>query len=378
MFKESKVTRLSIPGWQAVFRAEIRPRILSFIAVHDTTRGSALGGCRMVQYPSESQALTDVLRLSRGMTFKNTVADLPLGGGKAVIVCDPRVKGKTRQAVLREFGKFVAWVNRSEDLYYTAEDMNTTVEDMRVVKKHTRHIFGTRIDPSPYTAIGVLSAMEYAVHYFAMDLFEGERHLAGKKVLVQGLGKVGTVLLELLREAGAELVFSHTRKEGIEDALKKYPDASVVHPDKYLEAEVDIFAPCARGEVVKRTDLENVRFKILCGAANNQLQNPVTGHLLHRQGVVYCPDYIANMGGVCSIQYLEVEKFSREKTIKKIRRTVRKMLGTTFRTAFRKRIPFNAAVDHVVDQIVWGSSIDGLNFPNRKIFPLAYTAELSH
>jgi leucine dehydrogenase len=343
MFKKSKVTRLSIPGWQAVFRAEIRPGILSFIAVHDTTRGSALGGCRMVKYASESQALTDVLRLSRGMTFKNTVADLPLG-------------------------KFVAWVNRSDDLYYTAEDMNTT-----------------RVDPSPYTAVGVLSAMEYAVDYFAMDLFEGERRLKGKKVLVQGLGKVRTVLLELLHKAGAELLISHTKKKGVRDALKKYPDAAVVDPDKYLEAEADIFAPCARGEVVKSTDVENVRFKILCGAANNQIQNPVTGHLLHRQGIVYCPDYISNMGGVCSIQYLgvcsiqylEVEKFSREKTIKKIRSTVRKMLGTTFRAAFRKKIPFNTAVDHVVDRIVWGSSIDGLNFPNRKIFPLAYTAELS-
>ena len=377
MFKESKVTRLSIPGWQAVFRTEIRPGILSFIAVHDTTRGSALGGCRMVKYVSESQALTDVLRLSRGMTFKNTIAGLPLGGGKAVIVCDPGVKGKTRQAVLKEFGKFVAWVNRSDDLYYTAEDMNTTIEDMRVVKKYTRNIFGTKIDPSPYTAIGVFSAMEYAVDYFAMDLFEGERRLKGKKVLVQGLGKVGSVLLELLHEAGAELVISHTREKGIKDALKKYPNASVVDPNKYLEAEVDIFAPCARGEVVKSIDVENVRFKILCGAANNQLQNPVTGHLLHRQGIVYCPDYISNMGGVCSIQYLEVEKFSREKTIKKIKRTVRKMLGTTFRTAFRKKIPFNAAVDHVVDQIVWGNSIDGLNYLNRKIFPLTYTTELS-
>ena len=148
-------------------------------------------------------------------------------------------------------------------------------------------------------------------------------------------------------------------------------------PDKYLEADVDIFAPCARGEVVKIKDVDHVKFKILCGAANNQLQNPVAGHLLHRKGIVYCPDYVSNMGGVCAIQYIEIEKFSKEKTIKKIRRTVRKMLGTTFRTAFRKKIPFNAAVDHVVDQIVWGSSIDELNFPNRKIFPLAYTSELS-
>jgi len=377
MFKESKVTRLSIPGWQAVFRTEIRPGILSFIAVHDTTRGRALGGCRMVKYVSESQALTNVLRLSRGMTFKNTVADLALGGGKAVIVCDPRVKGKTPQTVLREFGKFLAWVNRSEDLYYTAEDMNTTVEDMRVVKKYTRNIFGTRVDPSPYTAVGVFSAIEYAVDFFAMDLFEGDRHLKGKKVLVQGLGKVGTVLADLLHKAGGKLVISHTRKKGIQEALKKYPDATVVDPDKYLEADVDIFAPCARGEVVKIKDVDHVKFKILCGAANNQLQNPVTGHLLHKRGIVYCPDYVSNMGGVCAIQYVEVEKFSKQETIKKIRRTVRKMLGTTFRTAFRKKIPFNAAVDHVVDQIVWGSSIDELNFPNRKIFPLAYISELS-
>ena len=331
----------------------------------------------MVKYVSESQALTDVLRLSRGMTFKNTVADLPLGGGKAVIVCDPGAKGKTRQAVLREFGKFVAWVNRSEDLYYTAEDMNTTVEDMRVVKKYTRNIFGTRVDPSPYTAVGVFSAIEYVVDFFAMDLFEGDRDLKGKKVLVQGLGKVGTVLADLLHKAGAKLVISHTRKKGVQEALKKYPDAAVVDPDKYLEADVDIFAPCARGEVVKIKDVDHVKFKILCGAANNQLQNPVAGHLLHRKGIVYCPDYVSNMGGVCSIQYIEIEKFSKEKTIKKIRRTVRKMLGTTFRTAFRKKIPFNAAVDHVVDQIVWGSSIDELNFPNRKIFPLAYISELS-
>ena len=377
MFKESKVTRLSVPGWQAVFRAEIRPGILSFIAVHDSTRGSALGGCRMVKYASEAQAMTDVLRLSRGMTYKNTVADLPLGGGKAVIVCDPGIKGKTRQAVLKEFGKFVAWVNRTEDLYYTAEDMNTTVEDMKAVKKYTRHIFGIKVDPSPYTAHGVFSAIEYAVDYFAMDLFEGERRLKGKKVLVQGLGKVGTVLLELLHKAGAELLICNTSKKAIQVALKKYPDAVVVDPAKYLDAKADIFAPCARGEVVKRTDVENLRFKILCGGANNQLQNPATGHLIHRQGIVYCPDYISNMGGVCSIQYLEVDKFSKDKTIKKIRRTVRKMLGTTFRTAFRKNIPFNTAVDHVVDQIVWGSSIDGLNFTNRKIFPLAYTGELS-
>ena len=135
MFKERNVSRLSIPGWEAVYRCEIRPGILSLIAIHNTSRGTSLGGCRMAPYETESQAITDVLRLSRGMTYKNAAANLPLGGGKAVIMCDPGVKGRSRQAILKEFGRFVAWVNRDENVYYTPEDMNPTVEDMHVAQQ---------------------------------------------------------------------------------------------------------------------------------------------------------------------------------------------------------------------------------------------------
>jgi leucine dehydrogenase len=377
MFKESKTTRLSIPGWRAVFRSEIHPGVLSFIAVHDTNRGTSLGGCRITKYASESQALTDALRLSRGMTYKNAIANLPLGGGKAVILCDPKVKGKTRTTILREFGKFVAWVNHDQDIYYTAEDMNTTVEDMHVVKKYCDHTFGLSVDPSPYTADGTFTAIEFAVAFFAMDLFDGDQSLKNKRILVQGIGKVGVTLLEMLDNAGAQLLISDIKQAHIEQALKKHPGARVVAPDEYLDHKVDVFVPCARGEVVKIADIDRVKFKMLCGAANNQLQNAATGHLLHERGIVYCPDYVSNMGGVCSIQYLERDKLNKKQTLRKIRTTVRKMLGTTFRTAFKKRIPFNTAVDHVVEQMVWGSSLEGMEYSNRKIFPLTFISELS-
>ncbi len=377
MFKEAKVARLSVPGWEAVYRAELQPGVISLIAVHDGNRGTALGGCRMTAYASESQALTDALRLSRGMTYKNAAANLPLGGGKAVIACDPRISGRSRRALLREFGKFVTWVNRSKDLYCTAEDMNTTVEDMKLVKEHTRHVYGTRVDPSPYTAQGVFAATEYAIDFFSSDLFDGDSSLKGKRILIQGVGKVGMGLLEMFRKAGAQLLICDTRREALRGVKKICPGVTVIDPDEYLEQEVDVFVPCARGEVIKESDVPNLQFKILCGAANNQLQNAATGHLIHQRGIVYCPDFVANMGGVCSIYYVEMARIGKGRAIEKIQTTVRKMLGTTFRTAFKKKIPFNHAIDNVVEQLVWGGALDGMEFSNRRIFPLTYASQLS-
>jgi leucine dehydrogenase len=225
MFDPKEVKRLNIPQWEAVYRSEILPGIISFIAIHDTSRGWALGGCRMANYDNESTALTDVLRLSRGMTFKNAISDLPLGGGKSIIVCDPKIKGKKRENTLKEFGKFVAWVNSEKDVYCTAEDMNTTVDDMNIVKKYCKNIFGTSIDPSPYTAHGVFSAIEYAVDYFAMDLFHGRRNLCRKRILIQGLGKVGMMLMQLLSDAGMEVYVTDIREEKVQSAVKKFPDS---------------------------------------------------------------------------------------------------------------------------------------------------------
>ena len=375
MFDPKEVERLNIPQWEAVYRSEIVPGIISFIAIHDTSRGWALGGCRMANYDNEATALTDVLRLSRGMTFKNAISDLPLGGGKSIIVCDPNIKGKKRENILKEFGKYVAWVNREKDVYCTAEDMNTTVEDMNIVKKYCKNIFGTSIDPSPYTAHGVFSAIEYAVDYFAMDLFYGRRTLCGKRVLIQGLGKVGMMLMQLLSDAGMEVYVTDIREEKVQSAVKKFPDIKPVDPEDIFDVEVDIFSPAAKGEVITSQNVDNCKFKILCGPANNQLQNPEIGKMLHKKGIVYCQDFIVNMGGVCSIQYLEIENLSHEITLKKIRRTVRKMLGLTFRTAFRSNLSFNIAVDHAVRRIIWRSKEDTQKFSNATIFPLTATSE---
>ncbi len=375
MFDEFKVSRLSIPNWEAVFRAEILPSVVAMIAVHDTTRGRALGGCRMCWYPNEAEALTDVLRLSRGMTFKNAIADLPLGGGKSVIISDPKVSGTEREAILREFGKFMAWVNRERDGYFTAEDMNTTVEDIQIVSQYTKNIFGTIVDPSPYTAWGVFSAIEYTVDYFAMDLFEGDRSLKGKKILVQGIGKVGEILLDYLNRADASIYITDINEAAIARARQKYPDITVLGPETFLDEPVDVFAPCARGEVITTKNVDLIKFKVLCGAANNQLQNLKTGNELQRRGIVFCPDYVSNMGGVCSIQFLEIENLTNELAMRKIKATVRKMLGLTFQAAFKNNLAFNESVDHVVKNIVWGKKEKNIDFSNEELFPLTAHGE---
>jgi len=375
MFDPNQVTTLSIPKWEAVFRAELAPGVVSLIAVHDISRGWALGGCRMAQYENETQALTDVLRLSRGMTFKNAIADLPLGGGKSVIIADPRTSGEARERILEGFGRFLSWVNRDRDIYCSAEDMNTTVADMHVVKKFTQNIKGLDVDPSPFTAWGVFSAIKFTVDYFALDLFKGERSLKDKKVLVQGLGKVGSALLGHLCLEGAKVYVTDIREEAVRRAREEHPEVEAVAPEALMDLEVDVFAPCAKGEVVTQRNLDKVKFKILCGAANNQLQNTPTGRALHKRGVVYCPDYVSNMGGVCGIQYIEIDALSEEATLHKIETTVRKMLGLTFRAAFRNNLPFNEAVDHVVKKLVWGGKEAHGDFSNQALFPLTSHSE---
>jgi leucine dehydrogenase len=253
--------------------------------------------------------------------------------------------------------------------------MNTTVEDMHVVARHTKNIFGTTVDPSPYTAEGVFESIKFTIDYFANDLFHGHRTLQGKSVLVQGLGKVGHTLIDMLAGEGAKLYLNDINQDAINDALKRYPDAVVVPTEELTKVEVDIFAPSAKGEVVTKQNVDDWKCKILCGAANNILQNSRIGYQLQERGVVYCPDYVANMGGVCSIQYLEIENLGNDICIQNIRKTVRKMLGLTFRTAFRHNLPFNVAVDHAIKKIIWGDSLKSMQKNNHLIFPSTSAAE---
>ncbi len=353
MFQPNNVVALDIPQWQAVYKAELVEGIFAIIAVHDTTRGQALGGCRMANYSDLSEALTDVLRLSRGMTFKNAIADLPLGGGKSVIICDPAIAGAARETLLEEFGRFMTWVNEQGHAYITAEDMNTTVADMHVVKRTTKFVLGLDVDPSPYTAWGVYSAIIHATRYFADDLFEGNGDLRGKRVLVQGLGKVGHTLVEHLHQAGAVLFVADIREQATARIAAAYPDVTVVAPGDLLTVEVDIFAPCAAGGLITTQNIDQIKFRILCGAANNQLQNTTVGRQLQAKGIAYCPDFIANMGGVCGIQYEELDKLSQRETDARIEETVARRLDETFATGFAEQISFGEAVDLLVKRNLW-------------------------
>ncbi len=369
MFDERNVSVLSIPQWEAVYRAELAPGVIALIAIHDMTRGPGLGGCRLATYPNEAEALTDALRLSRGMTFKNAVADLPLGGGKSVLLCDPKLAGEERTRILAEYGKFLAWVNRDQTCYYGAEDMNTTVADMHVVQQHTCHITGIEVDPSPSTAWGVFQAMAHCVETFAGQFFAGDGTLAGKRVLIQGLGKVGMTLLQYLVAAKAQIFVCDVNPQAIERARALAPNLTVIPVGQQLSIPLDVFAPCAGGEVITRENLNQVQFKILCGAANNQLQREELGALLQRKAVVYCPDYIANMGGVCAIQFLEIEKMSDEACREKIGNTVRRRLNQTFAQALMHQLPFNIAVDQVIKQSIWHHESERHHCDNRSLFP---------
>lgn len=268
--------------------------LYGIIAVHDTTAGPALGGCRMFPYDSEEAALRDVLRLSRGMTFKNVLAGLSLGGGKSVIIGDPRA-GKS-EALLKAFGRAM---NDLGGRYITAEDSGTCVADMDIMAEETAHVRGTSGsgigDPSPYTALGVFEGIKAAVRFrFGTD------ELKGRKVVVQGLGNTGYRLCELLFEAGCNLVVSDIRKNTIARAQGEF-GAVAVPPNAVHRADADVFAPCALGACLNETTIPEISAPVIAGSANNQLATAEDGRRLKDRGILYAPDYAINAGGVIAI-----------------------------------------------------------------------------
>lgn len=266
------------------------------IVLHSTRLGPAAGGCRLWHYPVTAAATTDALRLAEGMAYKNALADLPLGGGKAVIRLPA---GKfDRDALFRAFGREV---EQLKGRYLTAEDVGTGVDDMRTVREETAHVAGLPVaqgqvggDPSPWTALGVLRAMEEAVH---------RRHgsgIAGATVAVQGLGHVGAQLCTLLAAAGARLVVADTNPQRAADLAARL-GAKLVAPDAILRVPCDVFAPCALGGVLDGHGVTRLKAGIVCGAANNVLASEEEGVRLADQGVLYCPDYVVNSGGIINV-----------------------------------------------------------------------------
>ena len=272
-------------------------KLKGFIAIHSTARGAAFGGCRFWPYETEDAALRDALRLSRGMSYKNALADLDYGGGKAVIIGDPSKIKST--ALLEAFGKVLETLSGN---YITAEDVGTTVDDMRVIAHVTNYVSGIPQktgykggDPSPNTALGVFEGMKAAA-----QVAFGNNDLRGLTVAVQGVGNVGYHLCSLLHGADANLLVCDIRSEYVARVVREFGAVPVL-PDEILNADTDILAPCALGGVLNQETIGSMRAKVVAGAANNQLGSDADALLLHERGILYAPDYLINAGGIISV-----------------------------------------------------------------------------
>jgi leucine dehydrogenase len=314
----------------------------AIIAIHDTTLGPALGGLRMWPYGSEQEALNDVLRLSRGMTYKAAVSGLNLGGGKAVIIGDPR-KDKS-EALFRALGKFI---DSLHGRYITAEDVGIDVNDMEFIFQETNNVVGVHQvhggsgDPSPFTAHGTVQGIRAALqHKF------GNEDVGKYSYAVQGAGHVGHYLIKMLREEGAKVFATDINEEAIEDA--RALGAEIVGLDDIYDVEADVFCPCALGAVINENTLPRLKFKIVAGAANNQLATDKCGDELEARGILYAPDYAVNAGGLMNVS-IEFEGYSKERAIR-MTRTIYYNVGQIFKIAKRDGISAWKASDRMAEE----------------------------
>ena len=278
---------------QVVLCRDEQSGLQAIIAVHNTNLGPAACGCRMWPYNSVDEALTDALRLSKAMSYKNAMAGLPLGGGKSVIIGNPRTDKS--ETLLEAFGNCVQQLGGS---YYVAEDVGICVEDIEVVSRRTGYVFGIADgagDPSPVTAQGCFNALKATIHFKY-----GDDSLAGIRVAVQGVGHVGYHFCKLLHEAGAELVVADINEAAVVRVVDEF-GAKAVDPRKIFAQDVDVFAPCALGGILNDDTIPQLKAGIICGAANNQLLRAEHGYQLHREGILYLPDYVVNAGGMLGV-----------------------------------------------------------------------------
>ncbi len=326
----------SFDGHEIVaFFTDSKSGLKAIIAVHDSTLGPALGGCRMWSYANDEEALTDVLRLSRGMTYKNALAGLPWGGGKAVVLGDAR-KDKTPE-MFQALGRAVESLGGR---YITAEDVGTTPDDMFEVAKETDHVRGVKNvghDPSPGTAFGVFKGIEAT----ALARF-GTKDLTGLRATVQGLGHVGYDVARRLRSAGAKLTVADVNQDALARAEQEL-GATIVDPDAIYDVDADLYVPCALGATVNAGTIARLKVKAIAGAANNQLATDEDGDALAERGILYAPDYVINAGGVIHIfhdgpQFDQADAFMH---IAKIGDT----LGDIFKRAKRDGIATHRAAD---------------------------------
>ncbi|MFC4160355.1 Glu/Leu/Phe/Val family dehydrogenase [Chitinimonas lacunae] len=323
---------------QVVFASEPRSGLKAIIAIHNTHLGPAMGGCRMWEYVNERAALVDALRLSRGMTYKNAVAGLPIGGGKTVILGNPKTD-KT-PALFEALGEAL---ERLGGRYVTAEDVGTSPADMAHVARRTSFVagLGDSGDPSPFTALGCFVGAQAAVrHHLKRDSLEG------LIVALQGLGHVGFDYARRLRQAGARLVVADIDQGALERARSEL-SAEVVPVDSIYDVEADIYAPCALGATLNEDTLGRLRAKIVAGAANNQLATPDIGDKLRQRGILYAPDFVINAGGIIKVCYEYFQKPDSEIEGHVCR--IADTLTEVFQRADREQLPTSVVADRVAE-----------------------------
>lgn len=323
----------------------------AIIAIHSTALGPAAGGSRMWQYKSEADAIRDALRLSRGMTYKNAMAGLPLGGGKAVILANPDYP--PTDAMFHAFGRCVESLGGR---YITAEDVGITVENMRQVKQVTNFVAGLPStegnaggDPSPWTADGVFLGLNAAAqHKLNAD------SVKGLKVAVQGVGKVGYDLCRQLHAAGAELFISDVNQKHLQRVEDEF-GAKVVSPDNILYEDVDILAPCAMGAILNEQSIPNIKASVIGGAANNQLATEADGQSLFERGILYAPDYVINGGGIISVS-MEYMGDKSEQDVRDQIALIPRRLTDIFESSIEQRVPTNVVANAMAERIVAGGA----------------------
>jgi len=325
-----------------VFGNDARTGLRAIIAIHSTTLGPAAGGCRMRPYATTAEAVADVLRLSRGMSYKNAMAGLALGGGKAVIMGDSR-KAKTAE-LFEAFGRLVDSLGGR---YVTAEDVGTTITDMSNVARATRYVAGLGTapgraggDPGPKTALGVHLGIKAAVKFRL-----GRSDLKGVKVAIQGLGGVGQHLCGLLAAEGAELFVADVQPAAVQRAQEQFK-AHPVAVEEVLALDVDVLSPCALGAVLNSKSIPKLRARIVAGAANNQLAQDGDGAALQAASILYAPDYVINAGGIISVSREYQGGASEAQVIADIQ-AIPARLTEIFERARRENRPTNQVADHM-------------------------------
>lgn len=329
----------SVPFTDLHFKSDPKTGLQAIIAIHSTKLGPALGGCRFIEYPDTDAAITDALRLARGMSYKAAISGLAFGGGKSVLI-----KPKTpfdRKALFEAFGQFVEELGGR---YITAKDSGTVLDDMDIIATQTRYVASTSSmsDPSPFTAHGVRRGIEAAVKFRL-----GKNSLDGIKVAIQGLGYVGHDLARELHELGAQLIVCDINPQATAACAKEF-GAKVLSTDEIYQADCDVFSPCALGAIINDDTLPQLKATIIAGAANNQLAENRHGEALRARGILYTPDYVINAGGLIQAT-TKYEHGSDEIAKQKIHNLYIELLGI-FERADRLNLPTNVVADHIAEE----------------------------